>query len=176
MNTNIIAGEPVKPIPWHTLTTDAALKELNVDAQLGLNHDEATARLDTYGPNELIERRKKHPLMLLLEQFGSMLVIILIVAAVISGFLGKPTETIAILAIVFLFAILGFVQEYRAEKAMAALKKLTVPIVRVRRNGELLEISARDLVPGDIIILEAGNLVPADARLIDCVNLKIQEA
>jgi Ca2+-transporting ATPase len=176
MNTTTIAGEPVKTIAWHTLATDEVLEKLKVDVQVGLNDEEAADRLVTYGYNELIEKRKKHPLMLLLEQFGSLLVIILIIAAVISGFLGKPTETIAILAIIFLFAILGFIQEYRAEKAMAALKKLTVPIVRVRRNGELLEISARDLVPGDIIILEAGNLVPADARLIDCVNLKIQEA
>ncbi len=176
MNTTNIAGEPVKTIAWHTLAADEVLEKLKVDVQVGLNDEEAADRLVTYGYNELIEKRKKHPLMLLLEQFGSLLVIILIIAAVISGFLGKPTETIAILAIIFLFAILGFIQEYRAEKAMAALKKLTVPIVRVRRNGELLEISARDLVPGDIIILEAGNLVPADARLIDCVNLKIQEA
>jgi Ca2+-transporting ATPase len=104
------------------------------------------------------------------------MVLILIVAAVISGFLNKWQEATAILAIVFLFALLGFVQEYRAEQAMAALKKMAAPIVRVKRAGELQEISAQDLVPGDLVLLEAGNLVPADLRLVESVNLRIQEA
>jgi Ca2+-transporting ATPase len=104
------------------------------------------------------------------------MVVILIIAAVIAGALGELEDTIAILAIVVLFGILGFVQEYRAEKAMAALKKLAVPNVRVYRSGQVRESSARDLAPGDVILLEAGNLVPADCRLLESANLRIQEA
>ncbi|MDV7398428.1 magnesium-transporting ATPase, partial [Arthrospira platensis SPKY1] len=104
------------------------------------------------------------------------MVLILIAAAVVSGFLGKVTETAAIAAIVILFALLGFFQEYRAEQAMAALKRLAVPLVRVRRNGDLLELSAKELVPGDVVLLEAGNAIPADMRLVESVNLRIQEA
>ncbi len=163
-------------IVWHTRQVDEVLNELNTDAINGLRDEQARQRLETYGQNELIERTGKKPIMLLLEQFTSTLVIILIIAAVISGFLGKPIETITILAIVILFAFLSFVQEYRAERAMAALKKLTVPLVKVQRNGLLIEISARELVPGDLIFLESGNVVPADVRLIESVNLRIQES
>jgi Ca2+-transporting ATPase len=104
------------------------------------------------------------------------MVLILIAAALVSGFLGKVTETAAIAAIVILFALLGFFQEYRAEQAMAALKRLAVPLVRVRRGGELQELSAKELVPGDVVLLEAGNAIPADLRLVESVNLRIQEA
>lgn len=161
---------------WHTRPVTEVIKDLNTDARNGLPVAEAEERLNRYGRNELVERGRKSPWIILLEQFTSTLVIILIVAAIISGFLGKPTETIAILSIVFLFAILGFIQEYRAEKAMAALKRLTVPLVRVYRDGILVEISARELVPGDLLYLETGNLVPADVRIIESVNLRIQEA
>jgi len=163
-------------IAWHTRPVDEVLRELNTDAINGLSDDQASQRLEIYGQNELIERSRTKPIMLLIEQFASTLVIILIIAAVISGFLGKPIETGAILAIVLLFAFLSFVQEYRAEKAMAALKKLSVPLVKVQRDGILIEISARELVPGDLIFLESGNLVPADIRLIESVNLRIQES
>jgi Ca2+-transporting ATPase len=104
------------------------------------------------------------------------MVLILIAAAVLSAFLGKPLETAAISAIIVLFALLGFVQEYRAEQAMAALKQLAVPVVRVRRGGALVELSARELVPGDIVQLEAGSSIPADLRLIESANLRVQEA
>jgi len=163
-------------IAWHTKQPEEVVRHFNTDPDNGLSDAEVAKRRKKYGSNELIEQPGKKPLMILLEQFTSTLIIILIIAAIISGFLGKPTETVAILSIVLLFAILSFVQEYRAEKAMAALKNLTVPQVRVRRNGELLEISAHDLVPGDVILLGAGNLVPADVRLIRSVNLRIQEA
>ncbi len=104
------------------------------------------------------------------------MVVILLVAAAVSAFLGEFNDVIVIMAIVVLNAILGFTQEYRAEQAIAALKKLAVPTVKVRRNGRIDEISARELVPGDIVLLEAGNLIPADGRLLESVNLKIQEA
>ncbi|MCA9898423.1 MAG: cation-translocating P-type ATPase, partial [Anaerolineales bacterium] len=129
-----------------------------------------------FGPNELTESGGVSPVRLLVAQFTNTMVLILIAAAVVSGFLGKVTETAAIAAIVILFALLGFFQEYRAEQAMAALKRLAVPLVRVRRNGELRELSAKELVPGDVVLLEAGNAIPADLRLVECVNLRIQEA
>ncbi|MCL4861314.1 MAG: ATPase, partial [Caldilineaceae bacterium] len=135
------------------------LDTLGVHATHGLDDEEAALRLTRYGANELVERGRKSPLRILWEQFSSAMVLILIGAAVVSGSLGKVTETIAIAAIVVLFAVLGFVQEYRAEQAIAALKKLTVPTVRVRRNGAVSTLSARELVPGDIVLLETGNVV-----------------
>ena len=160
---------------WHTLTTEETLTELQTSAA-GLSAAEASARLEKNGPNELKEKAGKSPLKMLWEQFTQTMVLILLAAGVISGFLGKEVETIAILAIVVLFAVLGFVQEFRAEKAMAALKKMSVPTVRVRRDNRVQEIEATKLVPGDILVLETGNIVPADLRLLECANLRIMEA
>jgi Ca2+-transporting ATPase len=159
---------------WYRLDVDNAIKRLRSRPN-GLSDAEAKARLASAGPNELVDRGTKHPLHILWEQLTAVMVLILIGALVLSLFLGKFLESGAILAIVILFAILGFIQEYRAEKAIAALKKLAVPNVRVYR-GALREISARDLAPGDVIALEAGNIVPADVRIIESVNLRIQEA
>jgi len=161
---------------WHQRTVLEASNELQSDIGNGLPKEEAGTRLQRYGPNELAEQGGRSPFKILWEQITATMVLILIGAAVVSGFLGKWNEAIAILAIVLLFALLGFVQEYRAEQAMAALKKLAVPNVRVRRAGEIQEIAARELVPGDLVLLEAGNLVPADLRLVESVNLRIQEA
>ena len=161
---------------WYRLSVEDTLAKLSANPTEGLTSTEVQERLATYGSNELSEGKTISPFQILWEQFSSTMVVILIVAAVVSGLLGKPTETIAISAIVVLFGILGFVQEYRAEQAMVALKKLTVPAVRVRRNGKIQEVSARNLVPGDTLLLEAGNLVPADVRLIESANLRIQEA
>ena len=162
-------------IPWHTKPVEDVLRHWST-AEAGLAAAEAAARLKTHGPNELTQRRGKGPLAMLWEQFTETMVLILIAAGVISAFLGKGTETAAILAIVVIFAVLGFVQEYRAERAMAAQKQPAVPVVRVRRNGGLREMSARELVPGDIVLLEAGNAVPADVRLLESAGLRIQEA
>lgn len=161
---------------WHQRTVNDTVTELQTDAVKGLSQTEATARLQTYGPNELAEQGGRSPFKILWEQLTATMVLILLAAAIVSAFLGKWNEAIAILAIVLLFALLGFVQEYRAERAMAALKKLAVPNVRVRRGGTLQELPARDLVPGDLVLLEAGNLVPADLRLVESINLRIQEA
>jgi Ca2+-transporting ATPase len=152
------------------------LHTLSTDQEKGLSTQQAADRLTRYGLNELEERGGKSPFLILWEQFTSTMVLILIAAAVLSGFLGKPLETVAISAIVVLFGLLGFIQEYRAEQAMAALKQLTVPMVRVRRDGKVVELSARELVLGDIVLLEAGSSVPADLRLIESANLRIQEA
>lgn len=161
---------------WHTQTINALLQTIDVQIETGLSTAEANKRLGQYGPNELQEQGGISALKLLIAQFSNTMVLILITAAVVSGFLGKVTETAAIAAIVILFALLGFVQEYRAEQAMAALKRLAVPIVRVRRDGEIQEVSAKLLVPGDVVLLEAGNAIPADLRLVETVNLRIQEA
>jgi Ca2+-transporting ATPase len=161
---------------WHTLETGEALKRLGTGFAAGLNGSDAEARLKEHGPNELRERGGRSPLRILTEQLTATMVLILIAAAAVSALLGKWQEAAAIAAIVLLFALLGFVQEYRAERAMAALKKLSVPTVRARRDGQLKDLSARDLVPGDVVLLEAGNVVPADLRLVECANLRIQEA
>ncbi len=160
---------------WHTQSVSEIFQSLS-SSENGLSTAEAKARLETHGPNELKERKGKSALVMMGEQLSETMVLILIAAALISAFLGKGTETAAILAIVVLFAVLGFVQEYRAERAMAALKQLAVPVVRVRREGAVNEMSARDLVPGDMVLLEAGNAVPADARLVESASLRIQEA
>ncbi len=128
------------------------------------------------GPNELVERGIKSPWAILLEQFTGIMVVILIISAVVSVILGETIDALVIMIIVVLNAILGFTQEYQAEQAMAALKRMAVPHVRVRRDGHLQEITARELVPGDIIQLETGNTVPADARLLETANLRVQEA
>jgi P-type Ca2+ transporter type 2C len=161
---------------WYKLETTEVLQRLGTDAAQGLASPEAARRLIEFGPNEFIERGKRSPWRILWEQLTATMVIILIVAAILSGVLGAFKDTIAIATIVVLYALLGFIQEYRAEQAMAALKKLAVPIVKVYRAGQMQEMSARELVPGDILQLETGNLVPADCRLLESINLRIQEA
>lgn len=159
-----------------TQDASAILATLDTNEEKGLDADTAAQRLARFGPNELEERGGKPALRILWEQLSNTMVIILVAAAVLSGVLGKPLETAAISAIVVLFALLGFVQEYRAEQAIAALRQLAVPVVRARRDGALVELSARELVPGDVVLLEAGSSVPADLRLVESVNLRVQEA
>lgn len=160
---------------WHRLTIEQALEEAGSGPH-GLTSEEAQRRLSEHGPNELVQTGVKSPWRILLEQFTSILIIILMVAAVVSGVLGDYVEAAAIAAIVVLNALLGFRQEYRAEKTIAALRRLAAPHVRVRRDGEVREIPARELVVGDIILIEAGNLIPADCRIIQSVNLRVQES
>ena len=161
---------------WHINEIPQILTELDSSSEKGLTSVQVTERIAQYGHNELIERGGRKPLQILWEQLTATMVLILIAAAVAAGLLGDTKNTISILAIVALYAFLGFIQEYRAEKAIAALKKMSVPSVRVLRDGKLQELSARELVPGDIIQLETGNVIPADLRLLEAVNLRIQEA
>ena len=161
---------------WYKQDTASVSRELVSDPSRGLSPDEATRRLEQYGPNELIETGGRSPWMIIWDQVRGPMILLLVAAAVIALMLGEIPDGIAIAAIIVLNAILGFVQEYRAEKAMAALKQMAVPTVRVLRDGEVREISARDLVPGDIVLLETGNIVPADGRLVESHNLRIQEA
>lgn len=161
---------------WHRLSPLDVTHELAVDPAQGLDDGAVRSRLAAHGPNELIERGVKSPWRILWEQFSATMVLILIGAGLLSVFLGKANESISIFAIVILFGLLGFVQEYRAERAMAALKQMSVPQVRVRRTGVTQIISARELTVGDIVLLDAGSVVPADLRLLEAVNLRIQEA
>ncbi len=161
---------------WYTLGAEQAAQELTVNPSIGLDDATIAKRQAQYGKNELVEQATKSPLAILWEQLTAPLVLILIFAAVVSAFLGELKNVIAIMIIVILNAILGVVQEYRAEKAMQALKKMAAPAVRVRRNGRVVDIPSADLVPGDIILLEAGNIVPADGRLVESANLRVQEA
>ncbi len=160
---------------WHQLQTGDILAKLN-SGPMGLTSSEAAKRLTLNGPNQLVERGSKSPWLILWEQLTAVMIVILIVAAIISAVLGDTKDAVVILVIVVLNAALGFSQEHRAEKAMAALKKLAVPKVRVRRDNNIVEIPALELVAGDIILLEAGNIVPADCRLIESANLRIQES
>ncbi len=163
-------------MPFHSLSPASALGELGSDAFMGLSQGQAAERLDRYGPNELVQARKRTLLQMFLEQFADLLVAVLIVAALVSGFLGEWLDAVAILAIVFLNAVVGFVQEYKAEAALEALKKMVAPQARVLRDGREQRISARELVPGDLILLEAGDRVPADARLLESMSLEAGES
>ena len=161
---------------WHTLETAEVLRALGTDAGSGLSDEEAARRLEEQGPNELEERGGRGPWTILWEQFTSAMIVILIVAALVSAFLGDYEDSIAIAVIVVLNAALGFSQEYRAERAMVALKQLSAPTVKVHREDHVREVSARELVPGDVVLLEAGNLVPADGRLLEGTDLRVQES
>ncbi|MBN3883258.1 MAG: cation-translocating P-type ATPase [Nostoc sp. JL34] len=175
---------------WHSLEVDKALDLLDSNADSGLTPQEIQQRLQKYGPNELEETAGRSAWEILLDQFKNIMLLMLIGVALISGFLDvmrlqsgglKPGEvpfkdTIAILAIVILNGILGYVQESRAEKALAALKKMTSPLVRVIRDARLVEIAAKELVPGDVMLLEAGMQIAADGRLIEQSNLQVRES
>jgi P-type Ca2+ transporter type 2C len=161
---------------WHASEAAQVLRALGTDAESGLSNEEAARRLEERGANELEDRGTRSPWAILWDQFTSTMIVILIVAALASALLGDYEDSIAIAVIVLLNAALGFGQEYRAERAMAALKRLSAPRVKVRREDRVREISASELVPGDVVLLEAGNLVPADGRLLEAANLRVQEA
>ena len=160
----------------HSLSAEKVLENNKTSRQQGLSTSEAARRLSEYGPNELLEKGKKKAWRILLAQVTEVMILILLAAVVISVALHEYIDAIVILVIVVLNTVLGFWQEFKAENAMAALKKMTVLNVRVRREGAEQQISAKDLAPGDILLIEAGNIVPADARLIAAANLKVQEA
>lgn len=161
---------------WYKMSKEDLISSLETDPHLGLTDDEVKRRLEKYGSNELKEEAGKSFLSKLLAQFSDFLILILIAAALISFFVGEANDAIVILAIVILNAFLGLYQEGRAEKALEALKKMASPTAKVIRNGHLIEVPARTLVPGDIVSLDAGDIIPADLRLIESSNLKIEEA
>jgi Ca2+-transporting ATPase len=161
---------------WH-LSVAEATRLLGTDARSGLSRTEAAARLRETGPNELQEKKGRGPLAIFFEQFEDLIIWVLIVAAVVSGFLSEWVDALAILAIVLINAVLGLIQEYRAEQSLAALRKLSAPAAKAVRDGVSQVVPAREVVPGDLIELESGDYVPADARVVgNTPNFAVQEA
>lgn len=160
---------------WHQQDIQEAFNQLGSSAK-GLTGDVALKRKEEYGPNELVEKKKKSALMFFLSQFKDFMILILIAAAAISGIIGDLTDTVIILVIVLLNAVVGFIQEYRAEQAMEALKKMAAPHAIVTRDNKHLTIPSAELVPGDVVQLEAGSVVPADLRLFETHALRIEES
>ena len=160
---------------WHRKTVDEALRDLD-SSLAGLITEEARLRLSKHGRNEIKRLKKRTAFEMLTDQFKDFMILILIGAALISGIIGEPIDTIAILVIVVINAIIGFSQEYRAEKAIEALRKMAEPSAHVKRDGEITIIPALDIVPGDIVMLEAGDIIPADMRLVENIHLKMEEA
>ena len=160
---------------WHTLPCEVVFSDLN-STPAGLSGSEAVQRLAQYGPNELQASHGISPWAILLEQFKNILILILLAATVASAFLGHAVEAIAITVIVLFAVVLGFVQEYRAERAIEALRKMAAPTANALRDGKEVALPARDLVPGDVFLLRAGDKVPADSRLFESVNLQVEEA
>jgi Ca2+-transporting ATPase len=168
-------GQTERIRPWYNFEAQEAFDQLKSSSE-GLDCDEARQRLHKLGPNLLKENSRKTKLSIFLAQFQDFMILVLIVAAVIAGLAGEMTDTIAIIVIVSLNAFIGFVQEFRAEEAMAALKKMTAPTAKAIRNSEFNEVSAEQLVPGDVVILETGDIVPADIRLVKVHSLQVEEA
>ncbi|MEM2652051.1 MAG: cation-translocating P-type ATPase [Candidatus Caldarchaeum sp.] len=164
------------PKNLHHLTVQQVLSQLNTDGERGLSSEEAAKRLKEYGPNLLEPVPKPSPLKIFLKQFANVLIGLLIAALLISGFLGEVVDSIVIGVIVFFVAIVGFVQEYRAERTLETLKKMLTPTADVVRDGVQKEIPVKEIVPGDIVVLSQGSKVPADMRLIEAVNLQVDEA
>ncbi|MGN6246707.1 MAG: cation-translocating P-type ATPase, partial [Ginsengibacter sp.] len=160
---------------WYRLSISKVFELLGSRPE-GLSSAMAEERLLETGPNQLEEGKKKKISTILLAQFKDVMILILFAAAIISGFIGDLTDTIVILIIVVLNGIIGFIQEYRAEKAMLALKKMAIADAKVLRDEKVSWLPSTSLVPGDVVILEAGNSVPADMRIIESFNLKIEEA
>lgn len=159
---------------WHSLSVDEVLRKLRTGRE-GLDEDEARRRLEEYGLNELVSK-KKSPIMIFAKQFTNFLILILIVSAVIAWFLGEVVDAAAILLIVAIMGVAGFLQEFRAEKAAEALKRMATPYAKVIRGGRIKEIPAHEVVPGDIIVIGEGDRIPADARLISAEELLVDES
>jgi Ca2+-transporting ATPase len=175
----VISDEPYQPLEefnWHALSAEGVLKELQTLSERGLTEEQANKRLEMFGLNQLDQVEPTSIWKMLWDQINNFVIYLLIIAALISGLLGDLIEAGAILAIVVLNTVLGIIQEFRAEKALAALHELAAPEAEVIRGSSRKTVPARKLVPGDIVILETGNFVPADIRLLEAVNLRIEEA
>jgi Ca2+-transporting ATPase len=169
-------SQPATGPPWHSLATEQVANELCSDPAQGLTDAEATVRLAERGPNRLAEKPPRAAWRKFLDQFRNFLVIVLIGAAVLAGTVGDLKDAIVIAVVVLLNATLGFVQEHRAEAALAALKNMLAPVARVRRNDEPMVVPAEQLVPGDLLLLEAGDRIPADARVLSAHAAEVAEA
>lgn len=160
---------------WHTTDVAGILKHLG-SSEKGLDGQTVQQKLAQYGKNELATKKKINPVLIFARQFVSVMILVLVAAAIISAFIGEVSDTIVIVCIIVLNGIIGFVQEYRAEKAIEALQKMAAPAAQVFRDNKLQEVAATDIVPGDIVMLNAGQAVPADLRLIEIKALKLNEA
>jgi Ca2+-transporting ATPase len=160
---------------WYCIEAEEALRRLEVSAD-GLTMPEARQRLADHGPNAIPETRQRSLPAMLLGQFTDFMILVLLAAALISGFIGEPQDTIVILVIVLLNAIIGTVQEFRAERAVAALREMSAPEATVLRDGKAVALAAAKLVPGDVVLLEAGSVVPADLRLLEVEELQVDES
>jgi len=165
----------MQPTDWHTIETDEVLKRLGSSVS-GLTTADAQQRLAGQGPNAIPEKQRRSWMVMLLSQFTDFMIVVLLVAALISGIIGEPQDTIAILVIVLLNAIFGAVQEFRAERAVAALRKMAAPEAQVLRDGQVVTLAASELVAGDVVLLEAGNVVPADLRLLEVEEVQADES
>ncbi len=161
---------------WYKKSKEEVVSQLSTSTDKGLSNEEAQKRLEKYGPNALKEEGKQSMLSKIIAQFNDFLILILIVAAVISYFVGEKVDAVVIIAIVIVNAALGIYQEGKAEKSLEALKKMAAPSAKVLRNGNVEVIPSNNVVPGDIVILETGDVIPADLRLIESSNLKVEEA
>ncbi|HFE9682413.1 TPA: calcium-transporting P-type ATPase, PMR1-type [Clostridium perfringens] len=161
---------------WYKKSKNEILKELDVDEKNGLSSNEALRRLEKYGKNKLVTKKKKTLFKQFLSQLKDVMIYILIIAAIISAFLGEISDALIILLVIVINAVIGVVQESKAEKALDALKELSTPKALVKRDGSLKEILSEDIVQGDIVIIDAGRYIPGDLRLIDTANLKIEES
>ncbi len=167
---------------WHTLSTNEVERKMGTNTKFGLTDRQVEERKTKYGLNKLDEQKKKSIIIKFLEQFKDFMIIILLIASIVSAVVSKMDgsndyfDSIIIIAIVVFNAIMGLVQEAKAEKSLEALKKMSAPTCKVRRNGQIVTIKGEEVVPGDIVLLEAGNYVPADCRLISSSNLKIEES
>lgn len=167
---------------WHTMSVDDVKRKLRTNLEFGLTESEVQKRRITYGENKLAEKKKNSLLMRFIMQFNDFMIIILLIAAIISAIVsysdasGDYIDSIIIIAIVVFNAIMGLIQESKAEKSLEALKKMSAPTATVKRDGKIINVASIDLVPGDLLLLEAGNFVPADCRLINSFNLKIEES
>lgn len=168
--------QPALRRDWHLLDAHEVAREHGVDPAHGLHEAEASRRHGHHGPNELAREPGHSVLLMLVDQFRDFMILVLVAAALVSGFLGDWIDTLAIMVIVVLNAVIGFVQAWRADRAMAALRQLAAMQATVLRSGEVQTVNASALVPGDIVLLEAGSQVPADLRLIDIAQLKIDES
>lgn len=167
---------------WQTIKKEDVLREFGTNSKNGLTEEKVKKRQNKYGKNRLKDKPKENIFVKFIKQFNDFMIIILIIASIVSAVISTIQgqndyiDSIIIIGIVILNALMGVIQEAKAEKSIEALKKMTPPHAKVVRNGHTKEVLAEDLVPGDIIILEAGNYVPADSRLIECFNLKIEES
>ncbi len=168
--------QPQKRVPWHSLETGQVLGKLATNPEKGLDREQAAARLKAHGLNVLEEKGLRSPLVIFLSQFSNFLVLVLVAAAAVSALIGNVKDAVVIGSILVLNAVMGFVQEYRAQRAMDALKQMSIPLANVLRDGMVSRIDSTGIVAGDLVLVEAGNRIPADGRLISAQRLQIRES